>query len=84
MISESELQNVLYIHKREDLEFSLFGFLIYGWYGWILYPIIGIIFSPILIIRYSIICLSFKKGMFWTKKKIYLMFQSGLGYKIYN
>ena len=84
MISEAELEVILEVPPREVMEFSIFGFLIYGWYGWILYPLIGILFSPLLLIRYSIICFSLKKGIFYTRRKIHLMSKSGLGFKWVN
>jgi len=55
-------------------------FFLYGWFEWIVNPIIGILFSPLIFIKYSIICRSFEKGKIYTKKKIYLMSRTGLGY----
>jgi len=80
MISEDHLDAILDLGSKETLTFSLLSFLIYGWFGWIVYPIIGILFSPLMFIKYSLICRSFKKGMFYTKKKIYIMSLTGFGY----
>ena len=79
MQSESELN--YYMSTEESfLKFSFLSFFLYGWFGWILNPIIGILFSPLIFIKYSIICRSFEKGKIYTKKKIYLMSRTGLGY----
>ena len=79
MKSESDLS--LYMSSTDRyLEFSFLSFLIYGWYGWIINPILGILISPLLFIKYSIQCSSFEKGKIYTKKKIYLMSRTGLGY----
>jgi hypothetical protein len=82
MKSADELEMYFATAKNKG-EFSFFRFLIYGWYGWIINPIIGILFSPLLFIKYSIQCSSFEKGKIYSKKKIYLMFRTGLGYKQY-
>ncbi len=66
---------------EENLEFSFFRFLFYGWYGWIVNPLLGILLSPLLFMKYSIQGSSFKKGKYYTKRKIYFMFKTGLGYK---
>jgi len=82
MKSADELE-MYFASAKNQGEFSFFRFLIYGWYGWIINPIIGILFSPLLFIKYSIQCSSFEKGKIYSKKKIYLMFRTGLGYKQY-
>ena len=79
---KSEISLATYFSlARDSGEFSFFRFIIYGWYGWIINPLIGILLSPLLFIKYSIQCSSFAKGKYYTKKKIYLMFRTGLGYK---
>jgi len=69
------------LDRDSFLEFSFLRFFIYGWFGWIINPIIGILLSPLLFIKYSIQCSSFEMGKIYTKKKIYLMFKTGLGYR---
>ena len=80
MISEEELDAIMDWGGRESLNFSLLSFLIYGWFGWLVYPMIGILLSPLMFIKHSLICHSFKKGMFYTKKRIYIMSLIGFGY----
>ena len=80
MQSKSDLELYMELAKEHG-EFSFLRFLIYGWFGWAINPLIGILLSPLLFIKYSIQCSSFKEGKIFTKKKIYLMFRTGLGYK---
>ena len=80
MQSKDSLQSY-FLLSRDRAEFSFLSFLIYGWFGWIINPMIGMLLSPFLFIKYSIICSSFELGTIYTKKKIYLMFRTGLGYE---
>jgi len=80
---ESESQLDMRLNNPDPyLHFSFMGFILYGWFGWLLNPIIGILFSPLFFLKYSIICSSFEKGKIYTRKKIYLMHRTGLGYKV--
>ena len=77
----SEKKLIRYFETFEDhYEFSIFNFLVYGWFGGMFCFLMGIIFSPVFFMKYSINCLSFKKGGYYTKRKIYLLFRRGLGF----
>ena len=77
----SEKKLIMYFKTFEDnYEFSIFNFLVYGWFGGIFCFLMGIIFSPVFFMKYSINCLSFKKGGHYTKRKIYILIRRGLGF----
>tara|TARA_B110001469_G_scaffold123718_1_gene136181 strand:+ start:699 stop:1112 length:414 start_codon:yes stop_codon:yes gene_type:complete len=77
----SEKKLIRHFETFEDnYEFSIFNFLVYGWFGGIFCFLMGIILSPVFFMKYSINCLSFKKGGNYTKRKIYLLFRRGLGF----
>ena len=79
MKSEEKLRSYMR-NFEENYEFSIFNFLVYGWFGGIFCFLMGITFAPIFFVKYSINCSSFKKGRYYTKRKMYILFRRGLGY----